>query len=731
MDGTTLPEPTRRGLLAGAAGLVFAFALQPEQEVAAQAAPGGAPTSVNAYVRIATDGTITIFAPAPEMGQATNTALPLIVAEELDADWSRVRIETAPIAAAYDHPIFRSQFVVASLSTRGYWMALRTAGAQARRVLLDAAAARWGVPVAELTTEPSVVVHAGSGRRLGYGEIAGFATVPATLPTIEPAQLKPVAQMRLVGREVPRWDIPAKSTGAMTYAIDVRVPNMLHATIARAPVMGARAERHNGADLLRRPGITHVLPVGDGLAIVGERIEQVLAARAALQVGWGRAPGDGFDSDAALASFLADARDTAKRGVVVRRTGEAEPALAGAARVVSGEFTTDYVTHAQMEPLTAVADVRADAVELWTGTQWPTLCRDQAAQIAGVPPERVKVNMLPMGGGFGRRAQVEYVREVVELSKAVGRPVKLMATREDDMANAHTRPMTAHRVDVGLAADGKIAAWRHRFAADLVVLQVYGQARLDAQRGVDHIVAHHADVPYYGVPHHVAEHVYRDSGVRTAAWRGIGAGPNGFAIECMMDEIARAQGRDPLDYRLSLVTDARARAVLETVAQMAEWRRPREGRALGLSFTRLGLPPVGESLAAMVVEAGVDRAAGRIEVARVWCAVDCGLPVQPRNITRQVEGSIVWGLSSALKERLTFAGGAAQQRNFGDYEIMRNSGVPPIELRILRSGEMPLPVGELALANVAPAISNAVAALTERRLRALPFTPERVKAALA
>lgn len=716
----------RRALLAGATGLGIAFAF-----TGPETAGAAGPATLNAYVRIAPDGTITIQAPVPEMGQGSNTALPLIVAEELDADWSRVRIETAPVQAAYDSPIFRSQFVVASLSVRGYWMPLRIAGAQARRVLLDAVAARWGVPVGELTTEPSVVVHAASGRRMTYGEVAGFATAPATLPEITPAALKPVAAFRLVGHDVPRFDVPAKAQGEAIFAIDVRLPGMLHATVARSPGLGARPAAHNGAELLRRPGITHVIPLDQGVAIVGERIEAVLAARRALSVRWTPGEGATHGSEAALASYLADARNLAQPAVSVVRNGEAAQAIAGAARVHTAEFASEYVYHAQMEPLTCVASVTAQGVEIWAGTQWPSLVRDEAAKIAGVAADRVKVNMLTMGGGFGRRAAVDYALETVRIAQAVGRPVKVMATREDDIANAHARPMAAHRIDVGLDATGKITGWRHRLAADLVVPQLYGRARLEAQRGVDHIVTYHANVAHYDVPATLTEHVYRDHGVRTAPWRGIGAGPNAFAVEAVIDDLARQAGADPLAYRLALLRDARGRAVLQAVAEMAGWGRPREGTSLGLGFAKLGLPQLGESLAATVAEVALDPARGRLSVRRLWCAADIGLPIQPRNAMRQIEGSLLWGLSSALTERLTFKDGAVQQTNFTDYEVLRASDTPEVQVRLIRSGEMPLPAGELGLGTVAPAISNAVLAATGRRLNITPFTPERVRAALA
>jgi isoquinoline 1-oxidoreductase subunit beta len=728
-DGITL---SRRGLLGTGLAFTFSFAgaFTGPGTAEAQSAPAG-PAALNAYVRIAPDGTITIQAPVPEMGQASNTALPLIVAEELDADWSKVRIETAPVRPAYDSPIFRSQFVVASLSVRGYWMPLRVAGAQARRVLLDAVAARWGVPVDQLTTEPSVVVHAASSRRIGYGEVAAFATVPATLPEIAPAALKPVSAFRLVGRDVPRFDVPAKATGQTVFAIDVRLPGMLHATVARSPGLGARPLTHNGAALLARPGITHVLPLDQGVAIVGERVEAVLAARRELAVTWSPGEGASHSSEPALASYLADARDTAKAGVAVVRNGEAAQAIAGAARVHTAEFTSDYVYHAQMEPLTCVAHVTGDAAEVWAGTQWPSLVRDEAAKIAGIPADRVKVNMLTMGGGFGRRAAIDYAIEAVTIAKAVGRPVKVMATREDDIANAHVRPMTAHRIDVGLDAAGKITGWRHRLAADLVVPMLYGRARLDAQRGVDHIVTYHANVAHYDVPAALTEHVYREHGVRTAPWRGIGAGPNAFAVEAVIDDLARQANADPLAYRLALVKDARAKAVLEAAGAMAEWGRRREGTSLGIGFAKLGLPQLGEALSATVAEVAVDRANGQIRVLRLWCAADIGLAVQPRNAMRQIEASLLWGVSSALAERLTFRDGAVEQTNFSDYEVLRASDTPQVQVRLIRSGEMPLPAAELGLGTVAPAISNAVLAATGRRLAAMPFTRDRVRAALA
>jgi isoquinoline 1-oxidoreductase beta subunit len=720
----------RREMLAGSTGLSFAFALGPSlfegDEALAQAAG-----RLNAYVTIAPSGAITIMTPAPEMGQGVNTVLPLIVAEELDADWSKVTVQQAPVNPAYNHPIFRMQYQVASLTTRGYWMPLRIAGAQARRVLLDAAAQRWGVPVAELTTEPSVVVHAASGRKMGYGEIAGVATVPAQLPEIKPPDLKPVAKFRLLGKDTPRIDIADKSSGKMIYASDVQVPGMLYGTIARAPVRGSSVESFNRDEIKAQPGIVEAVALGHGIGIIGSTVEAVFAARRKLKATWKAAKGSAIDSERDLQQYLADVRDLSKKGVVVRKTGEAEPAIAGAAKVISAEFTSAYVYHAQMEPLSCTASVTPDGVEVWAGTQWPTRSVGEAAKAAGVAPDKVKLHVLQMGGGFGRRAYIEYVIDAVLLSKAVGKPVKMVQSREDDVQAGRFRPMTAQKVDVGVDAAGNVVGWRHRLAAETVYPYIYGQARLDKDKGVDLIVIYGADLPFYNVPAHVTEHIYEDRGARVAAWRGIGAGYTNFANEAMIDELARNAGKDPLQYRLALLKDPRAKKVVERAAELADWNRKREGRALGIAYGKLGLPPVGFSMTGTVAEVSVDRPSGKIKVHNIWCVADVGLPLQPGNVTAQIESSLIYALGAALKEQISIKNGQVEQSNFHDYELMRQSDVPEIKVEVIRSGDMPLPVGELAIGGTAPAIANAFLALTGKPLRDLPFAPERVKKALA
>lgn len=723
------PRLNRREVLAGTAGLSFAFALGGALDLGPDAALANT-GKLNAYVHIAPDGTITITAPAAEMGQGINTSLPLIVAEELDADWSKVKVQQAPVAPVYDHPVFRTQLVVASLSVRGYWMPCRTAGAQARRVLIDSVAKRWTVPASELTTEPSMVVHAASGRKISYGEIATFAEIPDKLPEIKPEELKPVSRFRLIGKDVPPVDIVEKVSGKLPYAIDVQVPGMLYATLARAPVRASGPKSFNLDEMKRQPGIVEVVALDHGIGIIGTTVEAVFAAREKLKADWRDAPGSAVNSEKNLQEYLAHVRDPAAKGVVGRQTGDANAAIAGAARRLARDYTTDYVYHAQMEPHNCTAWVKPDGVEVWTGTQWPTRSVAEAAKAAGVAPDKVTFHHLQMGGGFGRRAFVEYVVDAVLLSKAVGKPVKMIQSRDDDVTRGRFRPMTAQLIEAGLDANGKVLGWRHRIAADTVVPYLYGQARMDAQKGVDHIVFAGADMPHYDVPAHIADHIYEERGVRTSAWRGIGHGPTNFAIEAFIDELAQDAGKDPVAYRLALLKDPRAKQVVEKAAQMADWGRKREGRALGIAFGKLGAPPVGFSLVSSVAEVSLDRTNGNIRVHDVWCAIDVGLPVQPNNIAAQLESSLIFGLGSALKERITIKDGHVEQHNFHDYQVLRMSEVPQIRIEIIRSGEMPLPVGELGIPTAIPMVSNAVFALTGKRLRSAPFTPQRVLEAL-
>jgi isoquinoline 1-oxidoreductase beta subunit len=728
-------EMSRRTFLGTSAGLAFAFTIGlPALAVGGKARADNGKGVLNAYVSIAPDGTVTIQAPAPEMGQGILTGLPMIVAEELDADWAKVVVQQSPIDAAYNHPIFRAQYVVASISTLGYWTPLRIAGAQARRVLIDAAAARWGVPAGELTTEPGIVVHAASGRRMSYGEIASFATVPAELPKIDPAKdLKPADRYRLLGKGVPRVDVPSKTNGTARFGIDARTPGMLHATFVRAPVRGSGPQSSNAAEVKRLPGIVDVVTLDHGVAVVGRSFPEVLSARRRLQVAWrSGVPGDTVNPAKDFETYLAHVRDGSRPAVEWKSKGKAIPALQGATRVVAREYLNEFVYHAQMEPMNAMAYVRPDGVDVWVGTQAPTRTTIDVAKAVGTTPDKVRVHQHVMGGGFGRRATVEASVDAALISRAVNEPVKLLLSREDDLRAGTFRPMTAQRIEAGLDKDGRIVGWRHRVAGEPVGDFLYHPGYVKNAKDRDVIFMSGCELPYYDkVENWVGEHVFEPERSRVAAWRGIGSGYTKFAIESMLDEIAYELKVDPLAYRLSLTADPRARAVLEKVAEMSQWQRKRSGTALGLAFAEYGAfaPKVG-SLSAAVAEVSVDRRTGRIRVHNYWVAADAGLPVNPVAFTGQVESGVIWGLSGALKEAVRITDGAVQQSNFADYPILRMSEAPNIQVELVRSGSSPTMVGELGVPGTAPAVANAVFALTGKRLRHLPMTPEKVLAAL-
>jgi isoquinoline 1-oxidoreductase beta subunit len=728
-------EVTRRTFMGASAGLAFAFTVGLGGAGAARPARAAdGKDALNAYVSIARDGTITIQAPAPEMGQGVMTGLPLIVAEELDADWSRVVVEQSPIGAAYHHPIFKAQYVVASISTLGYWGPLRVAGAQARRVLIDAAAGRWGVPASELITEPSTVVHAASGRRMSYGEIASFAQVPAELPKIDPTKdLKPVDRFRLVGKGVSRVDVPAKTNGTAKYGIDARFPGMLYATLVRSPVRGSGPLSSNADAIRKLPGIVDVVTLDHGVAVVGKTYHEVAKARRQLKVTWrGGLPGDSLNPGKDFETYLAHARDPGRTGVEWKSRGKGAATIAGSAKVIAREYLNELCYHAQMEPMNALAYVRGDGVDVWVGTQAPTRTTLDVAAALGTSAEKVRVHQHFLGGGFGRRATVEASVDAALVSKAVNEPVKLVLSREDDLRAGTFRAMTVQRIEAGLDKDGRIVGWRHRVVGEPVGDFVYRPGYIKAAKDRDVIFMSGAELPYYDkVENWHSEHIMEPERTRVAAWRGIGSGYTKFAIESMIDEIAHEVKMDPLAFRLSLTGDPRARRVLEKAAEMSGWGRKRSGTALGIAFAEYGIfaPKVG-SLTAAVAEVSVDRRTGKIRVHNYWAAADAGLAVNPDGFAAQVESGIVWGLSGALKERVTMVNGVVQESNFHDYEILRMSEVPTIKVEVLTGGQAPTMVGELGVAAAAPAVANAFFALTGKRLRQLPFTPQRVVAAL-
>jgi isoquinoline 1-oxidoreductase subunit beta len=718
---------SRRDFLGGAAGLMLALAVAPDPRSFIEGALADTSASLNVWVMIATDGTISIVSPAAEMGQGTFTTLPAVFAEELDADWARVVPVYPPEwdEKKYGNPGFTGGFLTsASWATRGYFTPMRIAGAQTRRVLIDTVAARWGVPAAELSTEPSVVVHAKSGRRISYGEIAAFAKAPAELPKIEENDLKPAARFRLIGKDVPRLEVPLKVTGAAKYGMDVQIPGMLYAAVLQCPYPWGSPQTVDDARARRVEGIIDVVKLPEGVGVIGISVEATQAAKALLKITWSEdAEGAHYDSERALDDFAAIGRDKSREGVTYASVGDAKTAMSRTAKVYRGEYRTRYVYHAQMEPLNATAAVNADgkSVEIWVGTQGPTALHNEVAALLGIDRKNIAFHQHFLGGGYGRRG----AQEVVRLSMAVGKPVKLIWTREDDIGGGKFRPMTAHFIEAGVDASGKIIAWHHRVIAESPLAYGARASRTTPPR-LDQVVMKGSPLPHYPIPNKLAEHVVESRGARTAPLRGVGVGHNAFAIESFLDEIARDQGKDPLAFRLSLSEgQPRAQALLRIVAEMSDWPRKRDGRALGIALAEKD-----DSLNAGVAEVSVDRATGRIKVHNFWAAIDAGLAVQPRNLASQIEGGIIYGLGSVLREKITIRDGRVVESNFNDYEVTRMSDVPNIQVRVVSTDNPPTGAGEDGVPLVACAIGNAIAALTGVRLRELPFAPERVRGAL-
>ena len=725
---------SRRQVMIGAAGLTFAIAGAGHADAAVLAAER-AGSALNPWVSIATDGTITIMSAATEMGQGSMTSLPLIIAEELDADWSRVKIVPAPVnEKIYGNPGFGGmQYTAGSNAVTSYYRPLRTMGAQVRRVLLDNAARKWSVPVEELTTEPSMVVHAKSGRKLSYGDIASFAEVPAQAPEIKPEQLKKTADFRLIGKDVMRIELPNKVTGTATYGIDIQVPGMLYGTVLRAPVEGSVPDKIDDAKAKAIPGVTAVVRLPHGVGVVAQTAWAAFAGRHALNgaVTWTRTGmAWGFDSDKGHEAFAASAKDLKQLTIDWSAKGNLRGEIQKAASMVEGEYRCDYAYHAQMEPLNAVASVSpaGDAVEIWAGTQSQTTASEAPAKLLGIPRDKVKLHDLLMGGGFGRRGNrdVDFIIDAVMLSKEVGKPVKAMWTREDDVHNGRFRPLSAHYLRAGFDAAGTLTTWHHRVAADRIT-PFMDPVRFQERGGKDGMVMAGTDLNGYTVPHQLVEQLYRDTGVRTNPLRGIGVTANKFATEAFMDELAHKRGIDPLAFRLELLKGTpRAHKAVERVAQMAEWGKKREGRALGLAYIDYS-----GSQVAGIAEVSLNRATGQIKVHNFWCTIDCGVAIQPDNIIAQTEGSTVYGLGMTLSESISIKDGVVEQSNFYDYALPRMSDVPEMHVELIQTDNHPTGAGQMSTPLIAPAVSNAVFALTGVRLRHTPFTPERVKKALA
>jgi isoquinoline 1-oxidoreductase beta subunit len=667
----------------------------------------------NAFVRIAPDDSVTVIVNHSEMGQGVYTSLPMLLNEELEADWSKIKIESAPVDAAYNHTVFGLQMTGGSTTTPSEWERFRKMGAMARLMLIDAGAQKWSVPASQCRVEKGVVIHVPSGRKATYGSLVAAAAQlkpPADVPLKDPKQFK------LIGKPTRRLDTPSKINGTAQFGLDVRLPGMLFALVARPPVFGGKLVSFDAAEALKVKGVRAVEQVPSGVAVIADRFWSAKLGREKLKISWD----DGENAKLSTSQMLADfSRQSASPGTVAKKAGDPATALAGAAKSITAEYDVPYLAHAMMEPLNCVVDLRKDSCEIWTGTQFETVDRANAAQVAGLPPEKVQIHTTLLGGGFGRRANPasDFVVEAMHVAKIAKAPVKVVWTREDDLAGGWYRPMWHDRFAAGLDAAGNPVAWTHTIVGQSITEGTSFAPYTINKEGVDSTSVEGAADILYGIPNLQVDLHSPKIGVPVQWWRSVGHSHTGFSVESFFDEVAHAGGKDPYELRRKLLANQpRMSAVLNLVAEKAGWGKPlAPGRGRGIA-THFSF----DSYVAQVIEASVDKD-GTVRVHRVVCAVDCGRTVNPDIVKAQMEGGIVFGLTAALKTEITLENGRVQQTNFHDYEMLRMFESPEIEVYIVPSEQNPTGVGEPSVPPVAPALANAIFAATGKRVRRLPI----------
>lgn len=704
-------RPARRDLLKFGGALVIATWL-PTPGFTADA-PKLAPMP-NAFIKIAPDDTVTVMIKHLDKGQGIATGLTTIVAEELDADWGQMRAEFAPAdAAIYKNLNFGIQGTGGSSSTANSWMQLRLAAAAARAMLVAAAAAQWNVPASEITVRDGVVARGSKTARFG-----SLASAAAQLPVPQNPVLKDPKDFRLIGtRLVHRIDTPDKITGKTIYAMDVKRPGMVYAMVARAPKFGGTVKAFDAGPAKAVKGVVDVVQVPMGVAVLANSTRAAMLGRDALKIEWDNSKAETRSSADILADYKAQAQQP---GLPALAKGDAAAALASAHKVIEAEFEFPYLAHAPMEPLNCVVQITPDGCEIWAGSQFQTMEQIGAAAVLGIKPEQVKINTLYAGGSFGRRATpgADYIVEAVSIAKAAGgtRPIHVVWTREDDIKGGYYRPMVYHKVKAGLDKDGRIVAWDHHIVSQQIMEGTPFAARA-VVNGIDRTTSEGIpDMPYPVPNMNIAVHPVRTP-VPVLWWRSVGHSHTAQVVEVMIDDLAHAAGKDPVAFRLALLDGyPRHAAVLKLAAEQAGWGKAQpKGRGMGIA--------VHESFKTFVAQVAEVTVApdGSFKVDRVVCAVDCGIAVNPDVIVAQMEGGVGYALGAALRDKITLTNGEVDQSNFNDYEPLRISDMPTIEVHIAGSSAPPTGVGEPGVPGVAPAVSNAIFAASGKRLRSLPF----------
>lgn len=698
-------------------GLVIAFHLPRTVKFAMAAEEPARTYPPNAFIRIGEDETVTILINKSEMGQGVYTSLAMLVADELEADWSKVRVEAAPVAPVYNHTVWNIQATGGSTSVSSSWEQLRKVGAAGRALLIRAAAETWKVKPDSCRAENGYVIHKPTGRRLSYGALSAKA---AQLPMPARVKLKDPKAFKLIGKPTRRIDTPAKTNGTAQFGIDVRLPGLLTALIARPPVFGAKVKSFDAAKSKAVAGVVDVVQVPSGIAVVAKDFWSAKKGRDALEIVWDRGSNAELSSAALREEF---ARLAQTSGIPAKEKGDAISVLAKIGKPLSAEYEVPYLAHAPMEPLNCTVDLREDRCEIWTGTQFQTFDRNQAAAIAGLKPEQVELHTTFLGGGFGRRAnpQSDFVSEAVHIAKAVKKPVKVVWTREDDIKGGYYRPAFYDRLTAGLDAKGRLIAWTHTIVGQSIAIGTPFEANM-VREGVDvSSVEGAADLPY-AIPNLRVDLHSPRLDIPVLWWRSVGHSHTAFVVESFIDEVAHAAEKDPYRFRYDLLRKhPRHRGVLELAAKKAGWGSGLpKGRGRGIAVhASFG------SYAAQVAEVSAED--GQVRVHRVVCAIDCGQVVNPDTIAAQIESGVVWALSAALYGEITLDKGEVEQSNFTDYPILRIDEMPAVEVHIVPSREPPSGVGEPGVPPLAPAVANALFAATGKRIRALPLSKHDLK----
>lgn len=665
------------------------------------------PFEPNAWIRITPDNVVTLIIDKSEMGQGVMTALPMLLAEELEVELDTVKTMPAPAAKEYKNPALGMQATGGSTSVASSWQPLRQAGAVARAMLVTAAATQWGVPIESCRAQAGRVVHGASGRQATYGELA---TRAAELPVPDNVAPKEARDYRLIGKPQRRLDTPSKVDGSAEFGIDVRVPDMLIATIAQPPRFGDRLARYDAVKAKAVPGVRAVLTLDGALVAVARDYWSASKALKAANPQW-RA---GKNAKVSSASIDAQYKKAARReGVSAAKRGNAKRALAAGGRKLEAEYRLPFAAHATMEPMNCTAHVRPDGCDVWVPTQSQTGVQMTAAQITGLAPEKIQVHTTLLGCGFGRRFEQDFVAQAVKISKAVKKPIKLVWSREEDMTHDFYRPAVYNRLHAALDDRGRPVAWMHRIVSSSIMGRAMPQM---VKGGLDpSSVEGAAELPYT-IPNLSVDYVRQETGIPVGFWRSVGNSHTAFVVESFLDELAAAAKQDPVAFRRALLpATARERAVLDLAADKAGWGTPLPaGRARGIAVHKsFG------SYVAQVAEVSVQD--GKVRVHRVVCAADCGTVVDPNIVVQQMEGAIVYGLSATLYGPISIAHGGIEQRNFDTYPVLRINECPDIEVHLLPSDEAPAGVGEPGVPPIAPAVTNALFALTGRRIRQLPI----------